>query len=127
MTTLIIKIDDVGYNIQQEGTDDMNKITGLVVGQYGQAIPLTVVDENGLVVDLSAYTAVVVRALSPDARTTLNITGALVTATGGAISFTPSSGVTFDRDGTWEGQVQFTDTGVLALTALFELEVEKQI
>lgn len=127
MTTLIIKIDDVGLNIQQEGTDDMNKITGLISGQFGKVVPLTVVDEEGTATDLSAYTAVLVRAISPDARTTLSFTGAFVSATGGQISFTPSSINTFDRDGTWEGQVQFSDTGVLALTVIFDMEVEKKI
>ena len=43
------------------------------------------------------------------------------------ISFTPTSNNTFDRDGTWEGQVQFTASGILVLTVIFEMEVEKKI
>ncbi len=105
-----------------------NKVSGIVVGQYGNAIPLTIVDGDGNVVNLSSYTGVTVRAISPDAHTTLSFTGALVGGgTGGQFSFTPTSGNTFDRDGTWEGQVQFTATNILALTVVFEIEVSKKV
>jgi hypothetical protein len=106
----------------------LNKITGIVVGQFGSSIPLTVVDDEGQAIDLSSYTGITIKALSPDARTTLSFTGAFVTdGTNGQISFTPSSGTTFDRDGTWEGQVQFTAGGILVLTVIFQMEVEKKI
>jgi len=106
----------------------LNLITGLVKGQYGSSIVLTVVDDEGAVIDLSSYTGITIKALSPDARTTLSFTGAFVTdGTDGQISFTPSTNNTFDRDGTWEGQVQFTASGILVLTVIFEMEVEKKI
>ena len=105
-----------------------NKISGLVVGQYGTSIVLTIVDDEGVVINLSAYTGITIRAISPDARTTLSFTGALVgDGTGGQISFSPTSNNTFDRDGTWKGQVQFTAGGILALTVIFEMEVEQKI
>ena len=125
---LFIKIDDVGNNIQQEGVDDMNKITGLVAGQYGTSITLTVVDDEGTVVDLSSYTGITIKAISPDARTTLSFTGAFVSdGIDGQISFSPASNKTFSRDGAWEGQVQFTASSILVLTVIFEMEVEKKI
>ena len=106
----------------------LNKITGLVVGQYGSEIALTVVDDEGTVIDVSSYTGITIKALSPDARTTLSFTGAFVsTGTDGQIDFTPTLSNTFDRDGTWEGQVQFTASGILVLTVIFEMEVEKKI
>ena len=106
----------------------LNRITGLVVGQFGSAIPLTVVDDDGQVIDVSSYTGITVRAISPDARTTLEYEGENVSdGTDGEISFTPTSSETFDRDGTWKGQVQFTATGILVLTVIFEMEVEKKI
>jgi len=106
----------------------LNLITGIVKGQYGSSIPLTVVDDDGIAIDLSSYTGITIKALSPDARTTLSFTGAFVTdGTDGQISFTPSTNNTFDRDGTWEGQVQFTASGILVLTVIFEMEVEKKI
>jgi hypothetical protein len=106
----------------------LNKITGLVVGQYGSSIPLTIVDDEGQVIDVSSYTGITIKAISPDARTTLSFTGAFVgTGTDGEISFTPQSNNTFDRDGTWKGQVQFTATGILVLTVIFEMEVERKI
>ena len=106
----------------------LNSVSGLVKGQYGSSIVLTVVDDEGIVIDLSSYTGITIRALSPDARTTLEFTGAFVVdGTDGQISFTPTSNNTFDRDGTWEGQVQFTASGILVLTVIFEMEVEKKI
>ena len=106
----------------------LNKVTGIVTGQYGTAITLQVVDDDGQAVNLSSYTGTTVRAVSPDARTTLSFTGALVGGgTGGQFSFTPAVGNTFDRDGTWQAQVQFTAASILVLTVLFEIEVDKKI
>ena len=53
----------------------INKITGIVAGQYGTAITLEVVDDEGIVVDLSSFTGITVRSISSDARTTLSFTG----------------------------------------------------
>jgi len=106
----------------------LNKITGLVVGQYGSSIVLTVVDKDGTAINISSFTGISVRAISPDARTTLSFTGALVGGgTGGQFSFTPASDNTFDRDGTWKGQVQLTVASILVLTVVFEMEVEIKI
>jgi hypothetical protein len=106
----------------------LNVVTGVVVGQYGIAITLQIVDDEGNVVDLSSFTSVTVKTRSPDARTTLSFTGTLVGGgTGGQFSFTPASGNTWDRDGLWEGQAQFTATSVLSLTVPFVLEVSKKI
>lgn len=105
-----------------------NKITGIIVGQYGTIITLQAVDKDGNVVSLANYTGVTVRALSPDARTTLSFTGSIVgDGTSGQFTITPTSNNTFDRDGTWEGQAQFTGSGVLDLTVIFEIEIEKKI
>ena len=120
--------DALRWNIQGEDMAAQNKITGLVVGQYGASVPLTIVDDDGIAIDLSTYTGISIKARSPDARTTLSFTGALVGGgTGGQITFTPAVGNTFDRDGAWEGQIQFTKASVLALTVLFKMEVEKKI
>lgn len=106
----------------------VNIITGIVAGQYGTAITLQVVDDEGQVVNLSSYTTVTLRTISPDARTTLSFTGALVGGgTGGQFSFTPIISNTFDRDGMWEAQVQFSATNVLALTVIFKMAVDKKI
>ena len=106
----------------------INKIYGLVVGQYGTSIPLSIVDDDGQPIDLSDYTGIIVRAISPDARTTLEFTGEFADdGTDGNILFTPTSNNTFDRDKTWKGQVRFTATGIVALTVIFEMEVEGKI
>ena len=106
----------------------LNKISGLVNGQYGASIPLTVVDDEGTAIDISSYTGITIKAISPDARTTLSFTGAFVNdGADGQLSFSPTSANTFDRDGTWKGQVQFTAGGILVLTVIFEMEVEQKI
>jgi hypothetical protein len=105
----------------------MNKVKGICVGEYGRAIPLSIVDVDGIAIDLTAYTAVVVRALSPDAQTTKSFTGSITSATGGAISFTPSSAIYFTRDGDWEGQIQLSDTSLFVLSVPFIFDIEKQI
>jgi hypothetical protein len=105
----------------------LNKITGIVVGQIGEAVVLQAVDDDGIAIDLTVYTAAALRAVSEDAQETLAITCSFVAASGGTFSFTPSSTGTFGRPGDWEAQVQFSDTGILALTIPFIIEVSKQI
>ena len=106
----------------------LNRVEGIVSGQYGTAITLQIVDDEGVIVDLSSYTGVTVKARSPDARTTLSFSGTLVGGgTGGQFSFTPTISNTFDRDGIWDGQVQFTATNVLTLTVIFAIVVDKKI
>lgn len=122
----IIKIDDVGKHIQQEGEEEMNKVTGLVAGQYGSNISLTVVDDEGTGIDLVSYTSITVRAMSPDARTTLVFSSSGGDSSGN-FSILPSSGNTFDRDGTWLAQANLEATGILALSVIFGMEVERKI
>lgn len=106
----------------------LNKVTGVVVGQYGIAIVLRALDDNGQIIDLSTYTGVTVRIISDDAQKTLSFTGALVGGgSGGQFSFTPLVSNTFDRPGTWIGQGEFTKASTVALTVPFEVIVEKRI
>lgn len=106
---------------------ELNKVEGLVAGQYGEAVSLQVVDDDGQPVDLSAYTAAILRAISDDAQETSQFACTITSATGGTFTFTPDTTNNFIRPGTWEAQVQFSDTGVLALTVPFQIIVEKQI
>jgi len=106
----------------------INDLTGVVRGQFGVAIPLSIIDGDGLAVDISSYTSAVLRATSPDAHTTVQITAAIVTATAGAITVTPDTpSASFDRDGTWKAQVQLIATNKLAMTEVFEIEVGRKI
>lgn len=104
----------------------MNQITGIVVGQYGEPILLQVLDDVGVGIDLSVYTGLSILAASPNERTTLTFssTGG---DTSGNFGFTPTSGNTFDEDGTWLAQVQLTTASILAMTIPFEIIVERQI
>ena len=108
-------------------TYHVQKMTGIVDGQYGDAIAISVLDEDGNAADLSAYTVVILRAISEDNQTTRQITGALVSASGGTLTVTPDTATYFNSAGDWDSQLQFSDTGKLALTVPFIIEVSKQI
>jgi hypothetical protein len=106
---------------------EMNKIKGLVVGQYGEAISLTVVDRNGNPVDVSTYTGIQVILRDPFSIKTLTYTGTFVLdGTDGKIRFTPAEG-DIDRDGDWEGQIVFTKSSVNTPTRVFTVSVEKRL
>lgn len=106
----------------------LNKISGFVVGQYGQPVELQVVDSDGNPEPIDGYTGINVVLCSPDRKITLEYTGAFSTdGTDGKLQFTPTSVSTFDRRGTWLGQVELTATGVLALTMDFEAEVAPKL
>jgi hypothetical protein len=94
-----------------------------VVGAFGSAIQLDVTDELGAAADLTIYPSITVVATSPDWVKSIEWTG-----TGdslGNLSFTPSSAdSTFDRPGTWLGQVEFADsTTLLLISPVFDLNV----
>jgi len=99
-------------------------IKDLTAGQYGEAVAVSVVDSDGNAFDLSTYTSMTIRAISKDAQKTLSFTGAFVESTAGTLTFTPSSTNTFDRDGEWELQIQFSDTTVPSLVFTDPLIVE---
>lgn len=107
---------------------DINKISGIVVGQYGDAITLTIVDKNGAAVDISAYTtSLSVTLRDPYTLKTVSYTATFVTdGTNGQIRFTPSSG-DIDRPGIWEGQVKMEKVSAIAKTNVFEVNIEKSL
>lgn len=98
----------------------------LVVGMFGAAVQLDVTDESGVAADLTPYTTITVVAMSPD--NTLSLEWAGTGDSAGNLSFTPSAAdSTFDRPGTWLGQVEFSDTGFLILSPLFDLPVIRRL
>lgn len=107
---------------------ELNKIKGIVVGQYGESISLTVVDKNGSAVDISSYTSgTTVTLRDPFSLKTLSYAGSFVSdGTDGKVKFTPASG-DIDRSGTWEGQIELTKSGVVKPTRVFTLEIEKRL
>lgn len=107
---------------------ELNVITGMVVGQYGEAVQLTIADDDGNAADISTYTSsITVTLRDPKALKTLSYTATFVTnGTNGQIQFTPASG-DIDRPGTWEGQVKLAHATGAALTKVFEVVVEKRI
>ncbi len=107
---------------------ELNKIKGLVVGQYGESISLTVVDKNGNAVNISTYTtALQVTLRDPQTLKTLSYSASFVTdGTDGKVRFTPAAGE-IDRDGVWEGQIKLSKSTADAFTKVFSVEIEKRL
>lgn len=108
---------------------ELNKIKGLVVGQFGESVSLTVVDKNGSAVDISSYTTslqVVLR--DPLTLKTLTYSDASFYSDGtdGKVVFTPASG-DIDRSGEWEGQIKLEKSTGVALTRVFIVYVDKRL
>lgn len=107
---------------------EINRIRGVVVGQYGEALQFTIVDKDGNAVDISAYNQTKTATLRDQfTLKTLSYTATFVTdGTNGQIQFTPASG-DIDRPGDWE--LQFTLTSITAkrLTAVAVVGVEKAL
>lgn len=106
--------------------DAINLVQGFVEGEYGLAHAMQVVDVDGVGVDLTVYTGVSLKAVSPDYQETLTFTGSGSDSSGN-FSVTPSTGNTFSRDGNYLGQVQLTTATKLVMTNLFTLKVDKQL
>lgn len=106
----------------------MTTITGFNVGQYGEPVVLTIIDSQGNVVDISAYTSTKqVLLQSPDSLKLVTYTATFVnTGTDGQIQFTPASG-DIDRDGDWNGQVILTKANASNKTVLFTFSVGKSL
>lgn len=107
---------------------EINKITGIVVGQFGEAISLTVVNKLGTAVDISSYTtSISVTIRDPLTLTSRTYSGSFVTdGTDGKIQFTPSAG-DIDRPGVWEGQIKLEKASAIAITRVFTIEVDKRL
>lgn len=107
---------------------EIGKIKGIVAGQYGDAIILTVVDKDGTAVDISSYTTSITVTLR-DIFTlkTVNSTGSFVSdGTDGRVQFTPAAGE-LDRAGTWEGQIKLEKASAVAMTKVFSIEIERKL
>lgn len=106
----------------------IGEVTGIVKGQYGTAITIYIVDDEGTAIDISTYTGtkqVILR--SPDAKKTVTLTASFVgTGSTGGLTFTPASG-DLNYAGTWVGQVVLPKTSVVDYSAPFEFIVEKRV
>ena len=107
-----------------------NYIDKIFVGQFGEAITITIVDSDGVAVDISGYDGtkqVIVR--SPDAQKTVTWTASFGTdGTNGVITVTPATGE-IDRKGIWKGQCKFQNAGatLVAYSKIFDMVVEKSL
>ena len=114
----------------QWSNNDMTQIgyiRGLVVGQYGNPIPLTVVNKLGTAVDISGYSSAVVTIRDPNDLKTVQYAGSFITdGTDGRIRFTPEAG-DIDRSGEWSGQIKLAASGLEDYTQPFILNVERKL
>lgn len=106
----------------------VNLLTDVYVGEYGDAIIITLIDDDGVPVDVSAYTsAKTLRARTPDALKSVNWTISFVnTGADGLIRFTPASG-DIDRAGDWECQAELTTGTAVKKSYPFIMRVLKGI
>lgn len=107
---------------------ELNRLTGIVVGQYGEPIYITVVDDNGNSINISGYTTLKqVTIFNPGSLTVKSYTAAFTTdGTDGGLNFTPATG-DIDGAGTWKGQVRLKTASAEALSVLFDMEVVERI
>ena len=107
---------------------EINRIRGIVVGQYGEAIQFTIVDSDGNAVDLSGYNATKTAYLrGPFSTPVKTYTATFVTdGTNGQIKFTPSSG-DISVPGDWELQFKLTSASITRYTQVAIVEVEKAL
>lgn len=104
-------------------TTEINKVAGVYVGEYGDPIILTLIN-NGVVQDVSAYsTSQAVRLLSPDELKELTYVASFVTdGSDGKVQFTPANG-DIDREGKWTGQVILNAAAAQARSKIFTVIV----
>lgn len=108
---------------------ETNKLEGLFVGEFGDIITITLVDDDNVAVDISSYTGTItVKAISPDELKTVSWTGAFSTdGTDGKVKFTPADG-DIDREGDWKAQVKLTiSTTNVAKSYVFTMSVGRGI
>lgn len=108
----------------------VNVVTGVVAGEFGLPIIITLVSESGTAEDVSSYDSTKEIILVPEDRTkTVTLTGSFtVDGTDGRVQGTPVSG-DIDRPGKWQGQVNLTKTTgtIKAKSFVFEMPVEKSL
>jgi len=105
----------------------INILNGVFVGEYGDPIIFTMVDEDGTAVDISSYTAMTVSVRSPDELKDVDWTGSFITdGSDGQLQITPSNG-DIDRVGVWKGQIKLTKSGVVSKSYIFTMDVGEDI
>ncbi len=106
----------------------LNQISGLVVGQYGEGIILTIADDNAVPVDISTYTGLKELILrSPDELKTLTYSISFNTdGTDGKIVFVPLIG-DIDRPGVWHGQIILVSATAKIPTQIFTVKVSEAL
>lgn len=107
---------------------ELNRITGIVVGQYGEPIYITIVDDSGTAINISGYTtSKQVTIFNPNSLTTKTYTASFTTTgVDGGLNFTPAAG-DIDGAGIWKGQVRLKTASAEALSVLFNMEVVERI
>jgi hypothetical protein len=107
----------------------INLLEDVVVGDYGVPLILTIVDRNGVAVDVSAYTSTkTVFARDPSGIKSLSFSASFVTnGADGKVQFQPASNNTFDRIGNWDGQVKLTTASAVIKTILFTIQVKESL
>lgn len=105
----------------------MADLEGLVEGSYGYTILITLLDQNGAVQNISAYTTISVILRSEDERKRVTCSGSFATdGTDGKIIF-QTAAADLDREGTWRGQVSLSNVSSQVLSYPFTIDVGEAV
>ncbi len=111
-------------------SDLVNYIDKIFVGQFGEAITITIVDSDGTAVDISGYDGTKqVLIVSEDGQKNVTWTASFATdGTNGQLSVTPATGE-LDRAGDWRGQAKLQNSGatIIAYSKVFTMKVEEAL
>lgn len=106
----------------------MADLNGVVVGEYGKTITLTMKDSSGNVQDISTYTSTKnVTAKPPSGYKTVTATASFLTdGSDGKINFSFADG-DIDQAGLWECTVTLEKTGARVRSEMFTMEVSEAV
>jgi len=106
----------------------MADLEGMVVGEYGKTVSITLKNENGIVQDVSSYTGTKTFATKPPQgyKTVSCALSFLTDGTDGKVTFSFAAG-DLDQAGIWECTISLEKTGVLSRSKMFTMEVTEAI
>lgn len=102
----------------------MGILTGIISGEFGKSVKLTL-KKDGVAVDISSYTTITVY-IRGETKNLTKVASFVTDGTDGEISFSFDSGE-LDRSGEWEAQVYLDKTGERSKSDIFQIDVGESI
>ena len=102
----------------------MATLTGIIVGEYGKSITLTL-KKDGTAVDISSYTTNTIEITSSKKKLSKSVSFT-TDGTDGKVTFSFDSGE-LDIDEIWKAQIYLLKTGELSKSNIFSIDVQPSI